>query len=97
MLRFRKYDLIHNLVNTNNTDTKEIYITIMEITSQNKKNPLPESTMDQQLTKDFATFFFNKIQNIRKLFKCMHKYTSKPNDTPYLEGFSTLTDEKSTK
>ena len=83
---------IHNLVNTNNTDTKKHYKTITEITSQKKKNPLPESTTDQQLAKDFETFFFNKIQNIRKLFKGMHKYTPKPNNTPHLEGFLTLTD-----
>ena len=73
---------------------KKNYKIIIEITSQNKKNPLPESTTDQQLAKDFATFFFNKIQNIRKLFKGMHQYTPKPNDTPHLEGFSTLTDEE---
>ena len=60
----------------------------------NKNNPLPESTSDQQLVKDFAAFFFKKIQNITKLFKGTHKYTPKPNDTSYLEGFSTLTDEE---
>ena len=38
-------------------------------------------------------FFFNKMQNIRKLFNGMHKYAPKINDTPQLEGFSTLTDD----
>ena len=94
MLRFKKCDFIPKLVNTNNTGTKNLYKIIMELTGQNKKNPLPESTTDQQLAEDFATFFLNKIQNIRKLFKGMHKYTPKPNGTPHLEGFSTLTDEE---
>ena len=89
MLRFKKHDFIHNLVNT---DTKKLYKTITEITGQNKKNPLSESATDQ-LAEDFATFFFIKIQNIRKLFKGIHKYTPKPNETSHLEGFSTLSDE----
>ena len=48
----KKCDLIHNLVNTN---TKKLYKTVTEITSQNKNNALPESTTDQQLAEDFAT------------------------------------------
>ena len=94
MLRLKKCDFIHNQVNTNNTDTKTFYKTVTEITSQNKMNPLPESATDQQLAKDFVTFFFNRIQNIRKFFKGMHKHTPKMNDTTQLEGFSTLTDEE---
>ena len=39
-------------------------------------------------------FLFNKIQNIRKLFKGTKTYTPKPNDTPHLDIFSTLTDEE---
>ena len=94
MLRLKKCDFIHNLINTNNMDTKKLYKTITEISGQNKKNLLPESATDQQQAEDFATFFFNKIQNIRKLFNGMHKYTPKTNDTPHLEGFSTMTDDE---
>ena len=94
MLRYKKCDLIHNLVNMNNTDNKKLYKTVTEITGQNKQNPLPESTSGLQVAEDFAAFFFNKIQNIRKLLKGTHKYTPKPNDTLHLEEFSTLTDEE---
>ena len=52
MLRFKKHDLIHNLVNINNTNTQKLYKTIMEIAGQNRKNPLPKSTTYQQLAKD---------------------------------------------
>ena len=69
MLRYKKCDLIHHPINTNITDSKKLYRIITEVTSQNKQNQLPESTSDQQLAKDFATFFLNKIQNTRKLFK----------------------------
>ena len=72
MLRLKKWDFTHNLVNTNNTDTKKLYKTITEITGQNKKNPLPESTTDQQLAKDFVTFFFNKNTEHKKT---MQRYT----------------------
>ena len=61
MLRYKKCDLIHNLVNTKNTDSQKLSKIITEITNQNKKNPLPKSTSDQQLAKDFVAFFFNKI------------------------------------
>ena len=54
----------------------------------NKKYLLLESTTYQQLAEDFARFFFNKIQNIRKLFNGKNKYT------PWLEEFSTLTDDE---
>ena len=50
--------------------------------------------MDQQLAKDFAAFFLNKTQNIRKLFKSIPAYILEPNDTPQLERFSTLTDQE---
>ena len=46
MLRLKKHDFIHNLVNTNNTDTKSLHKTVTEIMGQNKKNLLPESTTD---------------------------------------------------
>ena len=52
MLRLKKCDFIHNLINTNNMDTKKLYKTITEIHGQNKKNLLPESTTDQQLAED---------------------------------------------
>ena len=94
MLRYKKCDLIHNLVNINNTDSKKLYKTVTELAGQNKQNPIPESISDQQLGEDFAASFFNKIQNIRKLFKGTHTYTPRPNDTPHLDRFSTLTDEK---
>ena len=94
MLRYKKHNLIHNLINVNTTDSKKIYRIITEVTSLNKQNPLPESTSDQQLATDFETFFLNKIQNIRKFFKSTPAYISKPNDTLYLEKFSTLTDQE---
>ena len=57
---------IHNLVNTNNADTEKLYKTIKEINGQEHKYSLPDSTTDQQIAKDFATFFLTKIQDIRK-------------------------------
>ena len=78
MPRYKKHDLIYNLVNMNTTYSKKLYKIVTEITGQNKQNPLPESTSDQQLAKDFVAFFLNKIQNIRKLFKGTHTYTPNP-------------------
>ena len=74
--------------------TVKIYKLITEVTGQNKQNPLQESTQDQQLAKDFAAFFFNKIQNIRKPFKSIPAYIPEPNDIPQMESFSTLTEQE---
>ena len=73
--------------------SKKPYKIVTEVTYQNKQNPLPESRLDQQLAEDFAAFFLNKMQNIRKLFKSTPAYTPKPNETPNLERFSKLTDQ----
>ena len=77
----------------NTSDSKELYRIITEVSGQNEQSPLPESTSDQQLAKDFAAFFLNKVQNIRKIFKNTPTYTPKPTDTPHLEIFSMLTDQ----
>ena len=66
---------------------------ITEVTGQNKQTQLPESTSDQQLAKELATFFFNKIQKIRKLFESISAYILKPNHTPQVERFSTLIEQ----
>ena len=69
MLRYRKCDLIHNLVNTNNTDSEKLYKIVTEITGQNKQNQQPESTSEQQVAKDFAAFFSLKYRTYQKSSK----------------------------
>ena len=56
--------------------------------------PLPESTLDQQLARDLAALFFNKIQNIRKPFTSIPACVPKPNDTLQMERFSTLNEQE---
>ena len=97
MLRYKEHNLIHNLINTKTTDNKKLYRIITEVTSQNKQNPLPKSTSDQQLAEDFAAFFLNKMQNIKKLFKSTHAFTPKPNDTHIWKDSQHLLIKKSTK
>ena len=57
ILRYKKLDLIHNLINVNTTDSKKLYRIVKEVTGHNKQNLLLESTSDQQLAKDLAAFF----------------------------------------
>ena len=94
MLRYKKFNLIHNLINANTTDSKKLYSVISEVTGPNKQNPLLESTSDQQLAKDFAAFFLNKIQNIKNSSKA-YQYIHQNSITYHkMERFSTLTDQE---
>ena len=73
MLRYKKCNIIHNLINANTTESKKLHKLITEVTGQNKQNLLPESTSDQQLAKDLTAFFSNKIP---KHEKTLQKHTS---------------------
>ena len=50
------------------SNSRKLYQLITNLTGQNKSNPLPASTSDENLADEFATYFHKKICNIRILF-----------------------------
>ena len=91
MLRFKKHDFIHNLVNT---DTKKMLQNNHRHNLPKQKEPITRTNNRPTASQRLCNILLQKIQNKRKLFKGTQKYTPKPNETPHLEGFSMLTDEE---
>ena len=52
---------------------------INTLTNNTSENPVPETSIDEKLAKDFADFFKNKIQKIRDALD--HHPTYEPRDT----------------
>ena len=75
-------------------NSKKLYQLITNLTSQNKSNSLPSSTSDENLADEFATYFLEKICNIRKLFDGIPNYKPTPTNIPPLNKFSTLTESQ---
>ena len=75
-------------------NSKKLCQLITNLTGQNKSNPLPTSTSDEDLADEFATYFLEKICNIRKLFDGIPNYKPTPTNTPPLNKFSTLSESQ---
>ena len=90
MIKYKKRDHLHNQISATTGNSKKLYQLITNLTGQNKSNPLPASTSDGNLADEFATYFLEKIHNIRKLFDGIPNYKPTPTNTPPLNTFSTL-------
>ena len=74
MIKYKKRDHLHNRISATIGNSKKLYQLITNLTGQNKSNPLPTSTSDEDLADEFATYFLEKICNIRKLFEGIPNY-----------------------
>ena len=94
MIKYKKRDHLHNRISATRGNSKKLYQLITNLTGQNKSNPLPTSTSDEDLADKFATYFLEKICNIRKLFDGIPNYKPTPTNTPPLNKFSTLSESQ---
>ena len=92
MIKYKKKDHIHNWINATTRNSKKLYQLITKLVGQNKSNPLPTSTSNEELADKFANYFLEKILNIRKLFDGIPNYKPNPIDIPQLNKFSTLSE-----
>ena len=90
MIKYKKRDHLHNQISTTTGNSKKLYQLITNLTGQNKSNPLPTSTSDENLADEFAAYFLEKICNIKKLFNGIPNYKPTPTNIPPLNKFSTL-------
>ena len=88
--KIQKRDHLHNQISATKGNSKKLYQLITNLTGQNKSNPLPASTSIEHLADEFASYFLEKICNIRKLFDGIPNYKPTPTNTPLLYKFSTL-------
>ena len=65
MLKEAKIGTVSNLIMECDRDIKKLYQVIYNMTGKHSINPLPNSDSDKNLANDFASFFINKIRDIR--------------------------------
>ena len=55
-------------------DSKQLFQLVGTLLGHEEDNPLPDTTSDSALVEDFASFFYDKIENIRIRFKDIPPY-----------------------
>ena len=66
MLEFQKRHYLVTKVEEATTDSKQLFQLVGSLLGCKEENPLPEATSDSILAEEFAGFFHDKIDNIRK-------------------------------
>ena len=72
-------------------NSRQLFQLVRSLLGCKEDNPLPETTSDSALAEDFASFFHDKIDNIRSRFKDIQPY--KPDDkcnVPLLHKFAPI-------
>ena len=91
MLEFQKRHYLVTKVEEATTDSKQLFQLVGSLLGCKEDNPLPEATRDSALAEDFASFFHDKINNIRSRFNNIQPY--KPNEKcniPLLTKFTPI-------
>ena len=89
MLEFQKRHYLVTKVEEATTDSKQLFQLLGSVLGHKEDNPLPEATSNSALAEDFASFFHDKIDNIRSRFNNIPPY--KPNEKcniPLLRKFA---------
>ena len=73
---------------------KKLYQCMTKLSGQNKLNPLPDSTSNEELAEIFTYYFLEKILNIRKFPDGLTNYTPNSRKVPELNKFFTLTESQ---
>ena len=89
MLEFQKRHYLVTKVEEAMTDSKQLFQLVGSLLGHKEDNPLPEATSNSAVMEDFASFFHDKIDNIRSRFNNIPPY--KPNEKcniPLLKKFA---------
>ena len=78
MLEFQKRHYLVTKVEEAMTDSKQLFQLVGSLLGHKEDNPLPEATSNSALAEDFASFYHDKIDNIRSRFNNIPPY--KPNE-----------------
>ena len=81
MLEFQKRHYLVTKVEEAMTDSKQLFQLVGSLLGHIADNPLPEASSDSALAEDFASFFHDKIHNIRSRFNNKQPY--KPNEVQH--------------
>ena len=78
-LIYHKKQTISKKINESRNDTKPQFYLINSITMSNSLNPMSEGKMDAQLAEEFASFFLEKVEDIRLQFQNADEYIPEVN------------------
>ena len=65
-----------------------------DILGNNDENQLPKGTTDSRLAEEFADFFLEKINKIRKCFTNIPPYGLNERNTPKLKNLTAITQDQ---
>ena len=79
LLKYQKKQTISKKITESKKDMKQLFYLVNNITMSRAPNPMPEGKSDAQLTTEFASFFLNKIKEIRCQFQNANQYIPEVN------------------
>ena len=82
------------MVDDCNRDSKTLYNLAALLMGMVKENPLPDHTDKEELANQFASFFINKIQDIRDQLDILPTYCHISTDPPEFLEFELMTEEE---
>ena len=91
MLEYNKRHHLATIVKEANKDSKQLFKALDSILGNKNENQLPTGTTDSELAEDFADFFLNKMDRIRKELTNIPAYQPNEIDTPKLRNFTPIT------
>ena len=81
MLEFQKRHYLVTKVEEAILDSRQLFQPVGNLLGHKEDNQLPETTSDRALAEDFASFFHDKIDNIRTRFKDIQPQTTSELDS----------------
>ena len=95
LLKYQKKQTISKKINDSKKEMKQLFHLVNNITMSRAPNPMSEGKSDVQLTTEFASFFLNKIEEIRRQFQNADQYIPEVNaSVPKLHELQPLTEEE---
>ena len=82
MIKFNKRHTIHMMINENKNGTRKLHKIVCIFTGQDSKKLFPEASSGVELAEEFADFFLQKINMIRKQFDEIEAYQPTGKDVP---------------
>ena len=92
MIIYNKSNEICGEIQSNKANVKKLYKIVNRLTGGKEANPMPNGDSDESLAENFATYFLEKINNIRDRFTEVPMYNPPINESiPRLTSFSPMT------
>ena len=93
MLEFQKRHYLVTKVEEATTDSKQLFQLVGALLGRKEENPLPEANSDSILAENFASYFHEKIDNIRSRFTTITPYRPEErSEVPLLDEFTPISE-----